>query len=144
MQCRHLSLFVADKAGDVFGLAFRRLVTLQKAGKIRTRVATLKASRAEQLVKIDALESHEHEIPDKIRGLGLQFGTVRVGKEHHEPQEVKRTKAVTNVNFESANAKRPFVCLRVGPPGIGRLCHRGACTCAKRGEDDVLKASSCE
>lgn len=60
-----------------------RLDVLQESGEIKTRVAALKASEAEQLAKIDPLESHEPELPNDNRRLEHQLVTTMVEKENH-------------------------------------------------------------
>lgn len=59
-----LNLAVPNKSGDIFGLALGWLGALQESGEVRTQVVALKASGAEQLANIDALQSQERELLD--------------------------------------------------------------------------------
>lgn len=61
-KCRELNLAVPVKSRDVFELVLQGLHALQESREARRLAAALKASRAKQLGKNNALKSHEKEL----------------------------------------------------------------------------------
>lgn len=114
-RCRELSFAVPDKAGDVFGLELRGLDASQESGEAGMPVATLEASKAEQLAKTDALESHDRGLLDENQSLENQMVVVRDEKERHKAWGVESSKAITDGKVE---LERGLACSR--GLGVGR------------------------
>lgn len=90
-----------------------------------TLVTSLESIWAEQLAKIDAIESHERELFDENRHLEHKLVTVKFEKERHEARNVESTKSVTDAKVELANAKEALNVLK-GSPSTDRSAVHGA------------------
>lgn len=81
-----------------------------------TQVTALKEREADQLGKIDTLESHERDILDNNRHLQIQIVAIRVEKKCHEFRDVESTKAVVDAKVELANKAESLHVLQARHP----------------------------
>lgn len=100
------------------GLALRGLHAWQESGGAIILVVSLKASGAEKLAEIYALESHELECLHDNQGLDEQLVVFKVDEEFMRLPDVESTKAITDDNVELANAKEAFGVLGSRAPEI--------------------------
>lgn len=115
MRCRELSLAFPDKALDGFRSELRGLDALQELREAETRFPELEASKVEQLIKIDALESHDQEPLGYNRRFAHQSFLVWVKKERHEVLDVERTEAFTFAKVELKNVQEAIHVLKTRP-----------------------------
>lgn len=79
-------------------------------------VAVLRASGAENLAKIDPLESYEGELLDENQCFEHQMVTISVEEKHQEAQDGESTNTVNDTKVELASAedalcaREPVVC----------------------------------
>lgn len=93
----------------MFGLASRGLQALQELVEARVRVAELDATETKQLAKIDALESHEGELVDKIRSLEHQYHFLELKRSVIGAQNARSMRAFIKPKVELAN-EEPSIC----------------------------------